>query len=562
VTQVAVPEAATGSFQTDPEAERIIQLRNREQRAQENFRTLWQDTADLIFPRENQITSRELPGTHKALRVYDTTAIRDSQEMASGLSGAIIPTGGPFFGLKVSKRALAGRDDVQRYLHEAAEIAHEELFESNFVLQLNETLRSLVVFGTGNLYTEWNRKAGRLNFKDYDIGTYQMLEDARGQVDTVILTIHMTYRQAVQEFGVENLSQGLQKAAEAAEKGASVAKSFEFIHIVRPRTDRKPQFRDARNMPFESVFVEVKGKKVVKEGGFEEFPFAVARWMKSSGEKYGRGQGTEVLPDVRVLQTVKKDLLECGNKHNNPPLEVLDTYEGTANVSPGALNYVQQLGSLKAIDRGTLGNFPITQEVLQEQRNIVHEAFYRDLWRQLADLTHRQTTVEVRARLREGLRRMASPAARIHSELLKTVLSRTVLLLIRNGRIPPPPEDVQGAQFGIEYVGELALALQEQQADGFTRLAEFVANASEAFPGITDNINADRAVRRLGRRWGVHTDDLATEEEVVQKRRAREEAAREAEARETAEAAAKAYHAGKDAPEEGSPAAMMMGAEA
>ena len=130
-------------------AEDIIALRNRERQAQANFRALWQQTADLMFPRENQIDTTQTPGTDKSLKVYDSTAMLDSQDMASGLSAAIIPTGQKFFGLTVEDRDLAARDAVQRYLLLATEIAHNELFESNFMLQFNETLRSLVVFGTG-----------------------------------------------------------------------------------------------------------------------------------------------------------------------------------------------------------------------------------------------------------------------------------------------------------------------------------------------------------------------------------------------------------------------------
>ena len=341
----------------DVRAKDIIAMRDRARTKQENFRNLWQQTADLVFPRENRITSTPTPGEDKSVKLYDTTAVQDSQDMASGLSGAIIPTGQKFFGLKVKDAEVARNERVKRWLMIATEILHDELFESNFMLQFNETLRSLVVYGTGCLFSEWDNELLRLNFKDYDIALYQIEEDARGTVDTIIITYKMTARQAISEFGVAKLNE---KILRAVDDPKNQAEEFEFINIVRPRRRRNPGKRDPLNKSWESLHVDVQGKEVVKEHGFDDFPYAVPRWMKSSFEIYGRGQGTEHLADVKVLQQIKRDFVECGNRWNNPPREVLDTFEGNVNVTPGAVNHVRETGTIKALDQALSGNFPIT----------------------------------------------------------------------------------------------------------------------------------------------------------------------------------------------------------
>jgi len=531
-------------------------MRDRERSKQSNFLNLWQETADLMFPRENQITTEHTPGEDKSAKVYDSTAILDSQDMASGLSAALIPTGQKFFGLTVRDKSLVSNDAVRQYLQVAEETTHEELFESNFMLQFNETIRSLVVFGTGNLYSEWDAKSGRLCFKDHDISLYQIKQDSKGFVDTVILTFHLTARQAIQEFGEGAVGDALRKDASEM---STESKLHEFVQIVRPRGNRNPQFRDNRNMPWESITVDVSGKEIVEETGYEEFPFAVARWMKSSHEKYGRGQGTECLADVKVMQRMKRDFVECGNRWNNPPREVLDTFEGEVNVTPGALNHVPQVGTIKALEQNILGNFPITREMLEFQQEIIHKAFFRDIFVQMADLKgDRRTTVEIMQRVQEGLRRLALPVARLQSELLTPVVMRSVLLLIRNGRIPYPPKELQGASFGIEYIGPLALALQSQQANGFLQWVSAGAQLAAVAPAVLDNVNMDRGYRRLGLRFGINHEDMATAEEVAAARaeRAKQVAAQKALA--VAETAGKTYQAGRQAPEEGSPAAEIM----
>jgi hypothetical protein len=498
----------------------------------------------------------QTPGDSKRRKVFDDTAIRDSQDMASGLSSAFIPTGQRFFGLRMTNKALDKQDEVRRYLSYATDALHEEMFTSNFILQINETIRSLGVFGTGCILSEFDAPTNKLNYRDYDISLYQICENNLGTVDTIYLTFSLTTKQSEQEFGRDRLSKSIK---EALDKPEMYNHPWEFIHCVRPRRSRNPRLLDNRNMKFESVYVCVKDKYVIDEGGFEEFPFAVPRWMKSSHEVYGRGQGTEALEDVKTLQQMMKDFLECGNKWSRPPLEVVDTFEGSVNLTPGAVNYVRQIDSIRAINPGAIGNFPITKEMLEFQQEKIHKAFFRDIFVQLADLSgDRRTTVEIVERLREGLRRLALPTARLQSELFNPLITRSLMLMIRNGKIEPPPSILGDADFSIEYVGELSLALQSQQSQGFQRWAQFVGSMAALNPDVLDLIDWDDATRRQGDSYGVNMEDISTPEEVDAKRQARAQQQQQQQAMQMAEMASKGYGAATKAPEPGSPAEAMM----
>ena len=547
-------------------AEEIIGLRDRERTDQATFRSMWQETADLVFPRENQITSTSEPGTSRTAEIYDTTARFDSKDMASDMSSAIIAAGREFFGLGVQDQDLMNVETVSHYLSFATEVLHEDMLGSNFMLQFNESLRSLHVFGTCNLFTEWGfvrpkeeeRQEGGLNYKDFDIAMYQILENAEGRVDNMILSFILTARQSAQKFGVDNLGDLLRKALEKPE---TQNEPFEFIHYVGPREDGNPRFADSRNMPFRSVFVDVKDKLIVEEGGFREFPFAVARWSKSSSEKYGRGIGTEILPVVRTIQQVWRDFVECGNRHNNPPREVLDTFEGIVDMTPGATNFVQEMGSIKAVEGGLLGNFPINEKVMEFLQGIIHKAFFRDIFAQLMNLTgDRRTTVEIRERIKEGLRRLASPMARMQAELLDPTITRSLLLEIRNGKLPPPPPELAGQELTIEYKGELALALRDQQAKGFLQFASVLSEVAAFYPGAIDILEFDDGLRDVARSQGVKTRHIATDESVAAKREARQQQMAAQQALELGAAAAQAAGQTSKAPEEGSPAAEVMAA--
>lgn len=546
----------------DDRAIEIIKEQEREEQNASNFRNLYQEVADHMLPRENQITNFRTPGEDKSTLVYDPTAMLDLQDMVSGLSAAFFPPGELAFGLTVANRDIANLDGVKRYLGRATQITHDELFASNFMLQLNETLSSLVGFGTNNLFSEWDNDILGLNFKDWDVSFYTVKQSSNGLVDTVIVKYPLTARQAVQEFGKDNLGD---KVLEAAKLAETESKRFEFIHRVGPRSERNVAFSDFMNMPFESIYVDKEDQAIVEEGGYEELPYAVARWKKSSNEKYGRGQGTVALSISKELQQMHADFIECGNKWNNPPRQTLaGAVEGQVDVRPGANNIVSQVDAIKALDQGVRGNFPITKETFEFTQAIIHRIFFVDVFAPLANLPgDRRTTVEIRERIKQAMKKLAGPIYRLQSELFTPVIKRCVLLLIRNGRIPRPEDDgapeLQGQSFGIEYVSELALAMRDQQSRAFNQFAGLVSELDPVFPGAKDIVSIDRALPDIAFTFGVKAEHLSTEEEITEAREARIATQQQQQAMQMAEMAAKGYPGATKAPEGGSPAEALMG---
>lgn len=534
----------------------LISLYNTAESASSNFRTLFQNTADLIFPHENQITTIQTPGTEKTTSLFDETGVLALQDMVSGLSINLFPPGQRFYNIVMSDKRLNSLESVKRALSLITDISHEKRTNSNFMLQANETLKSICAFGTGNLYSEWIPGVG-LNYRDYDIGLYVIMENNQGRVDVMMIKVPYTARQAYQEWG-DDAGENVVKFANDEKKQNEI---FYFLRIVRPRKNRNPALLDNMNMPFESFDVNVKEKLIVKEGGYEDFPFAVPRWSKSSYEVWGRGQGTFALPSVRMLQTMSKDLIECANKHNNPPLEVLESFDGEVKVFPGATNFVRDIPSIRAIDRNAMGNFPYTKEFVEWKQEQIRKLFFNDIFVQLANLKgDRRTTTEIRERLAEGLQRLGPPVGRLQEEWLNPMVIRDIMLLLRNGELPPLPPEIQGQSFKVEYVGRLAMELKSQQAQGFLKWVGYGAEMEGVFPGVTDNVNYDVGYRRLGETLGVNAEDIATPDEIEQKRKARQEQIEAEQALQAAQVAGQAYGQTTKSPEKNSPAEALMGA--
>lgn len=536
-------------------AQEFIAWYNHEETKTANFRTLYQNVADLIFPRESTITTMRSPG--EEFKISDPTGEMASIEMASGLFINWFPPGQRFYNVIMSDRRLNEIESVKRALGQITEISHEKRANSNFVLQANETLRSLTAFGTGNMFSEWIPGIG-LNYKDWDVGRYVPLQNNQGLIDTMLIKYPMTARQATQEpkWAGLDLGKSIVEAMKDIKKQNDI---FWFIRIIQPR-EKRTSLTDNLHMPFESIDINIKDQLIILEGGFEEFPHMVPRWSQSSNEVFGRGPGTIALSTVRGLQLMKNDLIECGQKWNNPALEVLEGFEGKVKTFPKALNWVTETGSIKAIDEGARGNFPITKDILEMERDEVKKIFLNDIFIQLRDLKgDRRNELEIRARLTEGLQRLGLSYGKLTEEWLNPLVTRDILLLQRNGELPPLPPEMQGKSFKIEYVGRLAMELKSQQARGFQ---EWVGNGVEmdtVFP-VTDNINFDGGFRRLGETLGVSIEDIATPDEVQEKRDVRQAQLEAQQALQLAQVAGQANQGLAKSPEEGSPAEALVNA--
>lgn len=533
----------------------IIDLRNRELALQANMRSLWQQTANKLYPYV-QIDSTFEEGSIRTTEIYDQTPMLDAEDMVSGLKQILIPAGQPFYAIKIGTNNEIN-DTIQRYTSMLTEISHEKIYKSNFITEFDEVLRSLIIFGPASIFSEWTVKTG-LNYKSSILGSYQFIENSKRLVDGIILTVKYTPRQAIDEFGEDKVGEEVMKAFGDAKKQNEL---FSFIYVVRPREIINPNLsqRFAGNMPWESVVVNEKEKLVVDEGGFPEFPYHSARWKRPANEKHGRGIGTELLPQIKVLDKSMRDWIDVGNRWANPPLEVLYSVNGPVRVTPGAKNIVQEMGSIKALDSGLLGNFPITDEALDRQQNLIHRAFFKDAFSPLENLTgDRRTTLEIRERIKQTWHKIGPPVARIWYELLENCITRSILLLIRNGEVEQPPTELQGVNFGLKFVGPFALELRSQQAKAFQEWVSFVGEMESVFPGAVDNVDADDAVMRMGRTFGVNAEDMASDEERDEKRRIRQESLERQQALEEAQVAAQAYPGTTKAPESGSPAEALM----
>lgn len=482
-----------------------------------NWDSHWKEIADYFIPEKNNIYHSQVPGEKKGNKLFSSTAIQANEFLASALHGMLTNPTTIWFGFSTGDRAVDKLKEVQKWLQDTTHKITTVLNQSNFQTEIHEVYLDLGSFGTSVLRVEEDSDTV-VRFTARPIYEAYIDENYKGQIDTVSYEYKKPIRHLAQEFGAENLSKELR---DILEKDSS----FEVcvIHLVQPNSDFNPYGNKARQKKYVSYHVVKETGDVVKIEGFNENPYIVPRWIKSPGEIYGRSPAMKALSDVKMLNVMKKTIIEGAQLAIRPPLQVPD--DGVLLpivMKPGGTNYYRA-GTKDRIEALNTGARPdLGEALLEEVKQAIREAFFID---QLAvNLGDRATATEVMQRRDEQLRIMSPVIGRQEYEMLRPLIERVFGIMSRKGLIDPAPQIIQGKKLQIRYTSEIARAQQTADADKLSRVINIISPLAGAKPEMLDNFNEDEIVRDLAERFGLPAEYMEDTQTISQVREARAKA--------------------------------------
>jgi hypothetical protein len=525
--------------------------------------TLWEEISRYVIPRRTPgiVGYVVSPGTSNEALLFDTTAVEGNMTLANGQLAWMCPQESPWFAYEPQGK---GADDVKRWLAETTTTAREELAVSPFYTAVHEFFLDRGAFGTACLYIEPGKK-NALNVQHWPVGSFVIDEDDEGQVDTVIREFPLTPRQAVMRFGAENVSEKTRKAAEDSKKAHEKAC---YLHAIYPREDamRDKAKLDGRNMPIASVYIEKESNHVCREGGYEEQPFMVSRfleWGSALGGLYGWSPAFSALPEARQVNFLQKMGDALAEKAAFPPMLIPEELEGEVDPNAyGRTYFSREMASSQSMPREwqTQGRYDILLDRVKQRQEAINKAFHVELFQMFAQLDKVMTAREVAERSSEKLIQFSPTFSRLTSELFNPCLERVLGILARSGRIGLLPEELEGAPYRVQYSSRIALALRALPAIGYQRTIERVSAVAGMVPSVLDNYDWDRAERDTALSDGVPPEFLRPEGDRDKLREQRAEAEAQAAQQQQALAGAQVLKdAGSVKP--GSPAANILEAQ-
>ena len=472
----------------------------------------WQEILDYTMPRKADITFVRSKGEKRTERLFDSTAITAANLLASSLQGTLTSPSLAWFHLKLRNQDLNEDRNIQLWLEDTARRMYDTFNDTNFNTEVHELYLDLCSIGTAALFVEESDTG--IHFSALHIAEYYIQENTAGKVDTLYRKYKLTARQAVQEFGEDNVGEKVKKAA-----GDSPEKKFNFIHAVEPTEDYERALGKAgTKLPFHSCHVCVEDKMKVRVGGYNEFPYLVPRWSKATGEIFGRSPAYNALPDIKTLNKAVEIGLKAWAKAIDPPLLVQDDgVIGRVRMTPAGITVVRSDTAIKPLQIGA--NWQITDMKETQLRTAIRQAYYSDQLQLQEGPQMTATEVQVRYELMQRL--LGPTLGRFQSEFLNPLIERVFGIMLRAGVLLPPPEEIGDSTIDVEYVGPLARSQRMEEAVAVERLYQLAMNVAQADPGIMDLIDHDEAIRIRATLLGVPKTILRGRDEVDEMRQMR-----------------------------------------
>ena len=470
-----------------------------------NWDSHYQELADYMLPRKADIVRKRARGEKRMELIFDGTALQSVDLLASSLHGMLTSGATPWFHLTLKDDELGRDEEVQAWLEDTSSRMMRAITMSNFETEVHEMYVDLVVFGTGCMFVEMDKKSMR--FSTRHISEFYVAEDQFGIVDTVFRKYVLPARQAVQRFGIENVSTFIQKRFEKKPD-----EEVTVLHCVMPRKERDPTKQDNKNMPFASMYICMETKMVMQESGFQEFPYVVPRFLKATGEVMGRSPAMVALPDVKMLNLMSKTIIQAAQKLIDPPLLVPDDgFLLPVRTQPGGLNFFRSGTRDTITPLNTGANIPIGLNMEEQRRSAIRSAFYVD--QLLTGGSPNMTATEVVQRQEERMRVIGPVLGRLMNEMLRPMIDRVFALMLRADMLAPPPEILQGLDVDVEYVSPLARAQKSSSLNSTMKALEILLPLAQALP-VADHINADGLVNHIMDSLGVPKKVVKPQSEV------------------------------------------------
>lgn len=497
-----------------------------------NWESHWEEIAERVVPSystlfESRGGANTTKGDKRTREQFDSTASIALTRFASAMESMLTPRNGVWHHLSASSPELMKDRNIRLWFDEVNRLLFKYRYNprANFSSQMNETYMSLGAFGTGCMFVDELVSGGKkdgIRYKSLFLGEVYFCENHQGIIDTVYRIFHQTVRQMVQQFG-DKVPKDI---TDQEEKYPD--KVFEVIQCIRPNSELVRGRIDYRGMEFSSLYVVVEGKTLLSEGGYETFPIPVSRYVTVPGELYGRSPAMAVLPAIKTLNSEKRTVLKQGQMITDPVLlayddGVLDAF----NLKAGAVNY----GGVNKDGRALVqtlptGNLSIVNEMMNDERQVINDAFLVTLFQILVD-TPQMTATEVMERAREKGSLLAPTMGRQQSEMLGPMVERELDILSRQGKLPPMPQlliEAEG-EYRIEYDSPLSRAQKAESGAGIMRTIQWAAeiSANSQDPAPMDHFNFDEIIPYLAEVNAMPAKFLNDIKAVGAKRQGRQE---------------------------------------
>lgn len=467
---------------------------------------LYDDAYSLAIPNRNTFYQNQ-PGQDKNTTVYDSTLQQSTVKLASTLQSTITPPFTEWATMVPGPFIQQDTKDVTRKLQAINKAVFSAIGTSNFDTAIGEFFLDLCI-GTGAMLVLENDDVNQ-PFKFIPVPLSELaLEEGP---DASIGAVFRKYKKPVRVL--PDMWRDMKKIPEVEKLIVEDGGKEITIHEV---THRQPgEKKWTYTVLLERVAINSE-PVVIVERKYSTNPWIVSRWMKVSGEVFGRGPVINALPDAKTANMAKKIELQAASlavsgvwlARNNGVLN------GNAiRIRPGAVIPVQSTGGSMGADITPLqtgADLNYSQIIQQDLRQSIKDAMFD---RSIPDEGAVRSATEWIVRQQELQEAIGAPFGRMHQELIVPLYNRVLDILHKKGIIQPIKVD--GGNVKVQITGALAQAQNMKEIETISNWAQttIALAGPEAFQA---SVKVEDLASHMADLMGIDAKLLRTEEEKAE----------------------------------------------
>lgn len=510
-----------------------------------------QALAEAFYPLRADFT-RSPPSTDEVVEfMIESVPAQMHREFALAMGSFLRPRGKKWFMLR-AKEKERNTDAAKEVLSAWTEAQRAELYAKGSQFRRAMLVGDMDFAAFGNAVHSLLERQDRMGWvwRTWHLRDCAWDEDDKGEVVVLHRKIpKMTLAMFVARYGENKLTERQKRVWKR-----NPHEEISLVHVAMP-ADLYDAYDKKRVKGKRFVSVEIdpsEGGRILREGGYHEFPYIVRRHTLMFDSVYGHSPAAAYgLCDARLLQSQAQVVLESGEKALDPPLIMRDEVFGQGvNLFAGGITWADVEGDRPIRDHFEVlhaeGQQSIGLELKRDTRETLAAAW--SLNKLTMPPSKEMTAYEASQVVAEHLRSLApilEPFEADNQVMLSVHFERLMRVTLEKnavgeagplGFIADVPEELRDADVEFEFDTPVQMAYQRQRALIADQVLEGAKLSMSVDPETRRNYDFDRIARARAEAVGAEPEWLVPEEVIAEQRAAEQERAAQEQA--LAEAAA------------------------
>lgn len=490
---------------------------------------------EFCHPKSLYYKETQSSADNRERKLADSTAARSLELFASFLMSSVFVAGAAgqsTFTLAPASPDgdvdldAAGRPEVRKWCDRAVKAIRHSLFSGagSAVEALHNVCTDLGAYGTACLavwdYSDRPGKKAVLGFQHFPIWNVSGEKDADGQVCAIYIRQDMAARAAVAKF--PRLAEIVQPTDNATVTLCYAVLRADDLEIA----DLVPAKYLASDPAWVGIWMHKDSGEYLSVGSFKEQPIFLPAWYAVDNTVWGRSPAMTALGDTAMANSLSELINRGAEKLVDPPWLVRDG----ALLSPlrlyaGGISYSDGDKALEPLLPPGASRIEVGVDMLADRERRIKEAFFIHLFQDSNPTGSKQprTVGEIMVQKDERNQAVSPMVLRIQNALLEPLIWRILGVLVRSGRLPPPPDLEAGTSFLVRHMSPVISSQMQMEAMAALRWVEAVVFLAQTDPNVLDVVSADEVAALMHSAGGVPEKLRRPRTEIDKRRRERAE---------------------------------------